>query len=62
MDMEFLKSPYRYLGDENEEECVSVSECGMSVVRDLNSKKSVGVQIAERHGLGNMKSCRASIV
>lgn len=49
--MEFLKSPYRQLGDE---------ESGVSVVRDLGSKRTVGIEIAARHGL-NTKSCVARL-
>lgn len=52
VEMEFLKSPYQQLGDE---------ERGVSVWKDLRSKRTVGEEIAARHGL-NTKSCRASFV
>ena len=51
VDMEFLKSPYEQLGDE---------ESGMSHVRDLGSKRTVDIEIAARHGL-NTKSCVARL-
>ena len=55
-DMAWLHSPYEQLGDEGE-----VRSGEVDVVRDLGSKKTVGIRMASRVQL-NAKSRVASMV